>query len=329
MGKINFPEIYTEYDYFNLTLDSEKIKLIYRIRQYSLVTNSNKVDGLRRSGVGLKIKKKMHNDEVVVAYYKPYAEKLISLKSKNKMIELLLNRAVGDEGLTLRQHIESMWNEKNAHKITSTPLMDKEAKILDTLSSYFIGGVEGEGILTQDLSRVIQNKEVASFSADRGNANVNTSSRDVEPEDYDDSGYANSWMYEKMSNKKHRRYLKHTPKRWKGSKTYRMSNLYSYDDSKNNPVFYNWSTNEWTSIKKEHHFTMDRLINPEDDFIAEWCTVDTDNEFNFDGEVWKIDKGIQFNLDTFFYFHSNQYFDKNGSYYFLSLNISDNYSYIG
>jgi len=46
MGKINFSEIYTEYDYFNLILNNEKIKLIYRIRQYVLIPNENKLKNI-------------------------------------------------------------------------------------------------------------------------------------------------------------------------------------------------------------------------------------------------------------------------------------------
>lgn len=280
----NFPEIQTEYNYFTLRLQHRDFKLLYRIREYVIIP-PHKVDNIRKNGTPLKSYGKKNKDgTVVVAYYQLYSQKLTSLKTKNKLIQRVLDEVVGDNGLTLEDHIEHTWDTKNAHKTTKSRLRDKESMILETLADYLMGGIEGDGILTRDMSRTIKNKEIVTIAG-----MINTDS-DGNIDDSLREKSSKTWQIRKMRKRKYKKYIANTPKRWKKSNTYKMNSIYSYSSESENNKTYNWIKDTWTEKDEKYIYKIDRLIDTKKKYTSEWCLVSTENEFDFLGDRLKLDK---------------------------------------
>lgn len=286
---INFPEIKKEYDYFNVKVENRKLKLIYRIREYAIVPDRDKARNLKKNGTKLKSFGFKHSDgRVTTAYYQPYSIKQTSLKQKQRTIQKVLNLIVGEnEGeKTLEQHIQEIWCEKNAHKTTKDALMDKEAMVLDVLATYYLGGVEGDGILTQDMSRTIQQKEIVTVAGMMGSdGEENIKEEEVQSQ--------HLWEYRIMNKKKHARVTKGAPKRWKNSRTHKMINLFSFNDHKDELQLWDWIKEEWIGANLDYHYKIDRIIDPERPYNSKWCIVDTENAFKFGDEVLKIDESVE------------------------------------
>lgn len=280
-----FPELKTEYDYFVLRFDDREIKLLYRIRQYSLVSE-DKVKNYRRNGIQLRrFGNPLECGKVEVRYYQPYAIKQVSLRTKKRVIDKVLDLVLEGTNVTLRDKIESQWYDRNAHKTSKEPLMDREARVLDTLATYFLGGVEGEGILTRDMSRTIRSREIVTIA---GMLNSDNESNITEFS----SNAKNQWEYRKMDSSKRKRVVRSLPKRWTNTVTYKLDNLYSLVPNRRE------MTTEWTKGKKiiqnpDYHYGIERLIDPTREYTSDWCLVDTNNMFELRGTDYLIDDSVK------------------------------------
>lgn len=82
--------------------------------------------------------------------------------------------------------------------------------------------------------------------------------------------------------------------KWQNSKTKKMNDIFSFDNGKDKRVFKYWMCpNEENTIEK-YHITRKRLINPYDKYIAEWCIVDTNSVFKFDGNYYTVKNIFQY-----------------------------------
>lgn len=280
-----FPEIKTEYDYFVARFEDREIRLLYRIRQYSLVPE-NKVDNYRRNKVTMKRQGNPLSDGTVeIRYYQLYAVKQISLKSKRWLIDKILSTKVKGHNITLEDKIEDKWQTKNAHKTTTTPLMDREARLLDILANYYLGGVEGEGVLTMDMSRTIEKREIVTI------AGMMNSDEENNVTEFS-SQAKNRWEFRRMSKEKRRKVKKDAPARWKNSRTYKMNDIYSKIIPET-PRVKNWKTQEKGKPNEDYHYNIDRLINPTRFYESKWFLVNTSNEFIRKGITYTIDKSVK------------------------------------
>ncbi len=286
MEGIKFPEIRTEYDYFTIGIEGRKIKLTYRIRQYVLVKKLKKAKHFQKKGIKLKTYGIKRGDgKVATAYYRPYTIKLTSLKTKRRMIALILGILVGDKEMTLEEHIKGTWSNKNFYKTAKDKIVDKEARILDILSSYYLGGLEEEKIFTRDRQKAIEQKEIITLDG--------MTSPWYEGNHKEGEGRKYNWEIANMKKEKHRKYLAQTPKRWKSSNTYKINNLFSFNNHKNEGSWYDWIRGQWRNLDSNYHYKIDRLIDGERPYKAEWCLVDTENVFKFNGEKLMIDKSVK------------------------------------
>lgn len=280
---INFKEIHTEYDYLNFKIDNRKIKLVYRIRQYRIIKEQDKTKNFRRNGIKLKHLRKMNRDEeVVTAYYTLYDVKILDLKYKKELIRKLLNIEVM-ENTPYIEFILDKWERSSYHKKTSDTLMDKEAISLDVLATYFIGGYNQGNILSNKDETKLPNIEVVSLDSL------------IAMEDSEDTEVEKYYNYIPIMDKKqHEKFMKKRKPRTKFDK---FVDLFSFDDHKAENVFWDWVREEYTTTDERYHYKIDRLINPERPYRADWYIVDTDNVFVRDGVSHVISSNLsQYNV---------------------------------
>lgn len=277
--KINgaeFKEIQTEYDYFNFKINDRKIKLVYRIRQYKLISNERVLKNLRNKKVPLKHYRRLIGEgEAAVAYYRPYTTKLIPLEVREKIISNMLGIEVMQDKSFI-QHILEKWDANGAIKKTTDVLMDREAISLDVLASYYMGAYE-EGTLIHGRDRY-HDIEVVSLD------------KLIDEENSEDGIEKYRREIGKMSRSEHQKVMKDKQAK---SKTDRLFALYSYNDHKDEYVYWDWINNRYSGVDLDYHFKFDRLINPEKPYKSEWCLVNTDNEFAFNGVTYRISDEVE------------------------------------
>lgn len=254
-----FPEIKTEYDYYNAKYGNKEYKLLYRIRQYVKIPN-NKVDNYRRLNVRLKHYRQFVNGKVEVAYYRTYAVKLFSLDFKKKYIDKILKRHYED----ISHKVENI----NYNKNKSDSLIDNESIFLDNLSNYYLGGFENENMLTPSMERKHRNKEVIALS---GCYNIDTESNISET--FTINKKQNKWQINKMSKKRSKTIENNMNKKWRNSFTRKMNLIWSYIPDRNT----------------EFYRTKIREFNPLKPYKSQWLVVYVDNTFTKDGITYKID----------------------------------------
>lgn len=285
INEVEFPEIKRDYNYLTVKIKKRKIKLTYRIREYVIVPNEDKVRNLKRNGIKLKSFGCKHlNGKVTTVYYKPYADKLINLEQKKRTINKIINLI--KEEHEDKKAMEKTWYNKKLYKTSIADIMDKEAITLDLLSSYYLGGFEGDKVLSQDRLRKIQKKEYTNLIS----RNMKIDEKGKETEDSKDS---HTWEVRKMDKSKYEKHYKSSSNnKWSKSITFKMNNLFSYDDHKDESFNYDWMTDNWEKLNLEYHFKIDRIINPEKEYKAKWCLVDTKNIFEYDGQILLIDHSV-------------------------------------
>ena len=81
-------------------------------------------------------------------------------------------------------------------------------------------------------------------------------------------------------------------KKWQNSRSYRINNIYSYNNHKDTKTYFNWILNKECTYNILYHHKFTRTIDPERHYIAQWCIVDTNNIFNFNGKYYQINKSL-------------------------------------
>lgn len=155
--KNTYPEIIVEYDYIQLNVNNISKKLNYRIREYMLVP-IDKEESYKKIHKCIKKTFKVKG-ELVERLYREYSIKLITLDKRKIMLDKILDKVYNDN-MTLRDEINIRW-EKDCIKSKSSMINTKDTNLLENMSNYILGGLEGDNILTMDLSRVIKQKKIS------------------------------------------------------------------------------------------------------------------------------------------------------------------------
>jgi hypothetical protein len=101
-----------------------------------------------------------------------------------------------------------------------------------------------------------------------------------------------------------------------------MDRIYTYD---NTEEIEEWILDTKVKIKPRVPVKYERLINPKEPFIAEWCRVDVDGYFTFNDKCWQVkDKVYKCNplADKGFVQDKILCYEQYDKYYFFDMNIN-------
>jgi len=274
---MELPEIKTIYKQHKLTINNKTFTLVYEVVQYKKIPyNKQNKKYINRIKDNIEIKKLgiKKDKEVTTAYYKFYCKKEVPIKYRKILVDKILNINI-DNDFTLIEDIKYKWSNKNYHKNKTQTLKDNESIILEILGSYLIGS---------NKENIIKNSDRQKFKKIEQNLsnpeNDNTKLLTVEKN-------SSSWEIQNNNN-----FSQKTSKKWKQSKTYKLFNLYTYDNHKNNVIEYDWVNSRYRDYTS-HHVRIDRLIDKEKPYKAEWCVVDTEGLFKFKGNKFKISNKLK------------------------------------
>lgn len=291
-------KVYFNYDNFNMTV-------FPRTRVYSYVEDESKINHLRNMGYRL--------NHVPETNEKRYISEIKeeSVEEKIKNIETFLALDFKDNK-TIEEDIFEYWFDTACHKNQNNKLNDKCSNLLDRMADYFLYGLEGDNILDTKRWEKIKKYEVASF--------VNEIDDDIEP-----SEEKNTYEKRKMNSKDKKYFKKHNKaqiSRWRNSLTRAMDRIYTYD---NTEEIEEWILDTKVKIKPRVPVKYERLINPKEPFIAEWCRVDVDGYFTFNDKCWQVkDKVYKCNplADKGFVQDKILCYEQYDKYYFFDMNIN-------
>lgn len=271
-----------------------------------IVNDEELVKQLKDSGH--KIYNVQGGEDNIKRYVKQVEE--VSLEYRTKEINKIFEQVIAD-GDTYYDSVNKLWDLKYCHKSQSDELEDICSKSLEALADYFLSGFEGEDILDSKRWEKIRRYEVASLV-----------------EDYDDSEYESSGNggYEKRKMTEHaKKQFEHDNKgqisRWNNSTTKKLGEIVSYD---------NYYEEEVYILDKKHvihprvRVVKNRIIDKDIPYMAEWCTVDVDGNFSFDGIEWQVlDSQYDCNplADSGIVQDKILCFVQNEEYYFFDMNI--------
>jgi hypothetical protein len=168
--------------------------------------------------------------------------------------------------------------------------MDKEAIILDTLATFFIGGFEGNNILNQKTWEKIKKYESCYVNIFGTEREVNFAEQVISPI-YKKNVHEQSVNKLNRDNKK--KQLKKQFKKWQKSKTYKLNKLLSFNNHKKDIVIWNWIKNNWQNLDIKYNIEKEGLIDSEKPYLAKWCLVDINNEFIFKDKKYKISDKVE------------------------------------
>lgn len=282
---IKVPEIKTEYKDYVVKINNKEIRLVYKIIQYQLLKNQTGeyVKKLRKQNIKIKAFKfkNKNTDEVQIYYYKLYAEKIFNLKYRYKRIMGILNKIDDSTGKEVVNNILYVWENKNYHKTNKNKLKDKESTILDILGSYYLAEFEQEYILTKKKEKEIEKYEILK-------SNIFKTIEKVDKKYKRGIEISIKQQIEKWQQKNRMQ-----TKRWKKSKTYKINQLYSYDNYRDRHYEWDFVKEKWIYCDKKYQITKKRLINPKQPYVAKWCLVDTDGVFEFNKQKYLISNELK------------------------------------
>lgn len=285
MNKI-FPEIKVERVYSLVRFNNRELKLVYKIEEYQKIP-LHKIDKLKKQGMKTKIfRAKIDDNNFMACHYQQYSMKIVPLKYRMRIINKILESVIDDKNTRLIDKIEDKWYNLNAHKTSKANLEDSECLLLERLADYYMGGLEGGGILTRDLSRAIHNKEIVTIS---GMANTDNEGNMLEHRTTNTS--KRKWEFKQLQKKEWEETMENLPKKWKNSRTHKHSLIYSHIPEKKDEKTY-WATGE--SFFPKEGITIERLINPNMSYESNWYLVNTKNIFKDNmGAKFKIKDSVK------------------------------------
>jgi hypothetical protein len=260
-----------ELDHQNPLSPSEKVKydLIYEVYEYEYLPNQDKtyIKRLRRNNIPVKVFKEQIIDEngkkkYISRYYKLYSFKRMTNEYIDKRVNSILKKKiVVDRISTTNELFIHEQIAKRVHKKKSDSLNGAYETIFDVIGLYL------------SMKRYYKD-EVYKWNV---------------PDHKPKKELSLDELLEKHTRKQNRKFEKHKiqkekhakwvqrhqaqVKRWENSKTFTQNKIYEETGLKS----------YWKSIG---------LIDPEKASSSEWCLVNTDNEFVFNGTRYRIDKSV-------------------------------------
>lgn len=271
-------EIITQYETCKVNIYGKEYEPITKITQWNKLKNQNikYINRLKKNGATVQYFKIMNPDKkskskTIGRYYKLYATKVVEYRHREALVEKLLDKHICDTG-TLKDRIIHMWEFKNGIKTSKTSLNDSESVTLSMMAYYLCYGYEECSILSSKDEQNIRRKEVASFK--------DMSDERLGDGNYKTDGVKNGWSYDISSKRNMNKFKKANigaTNRWKRTSTYRMNNIVSFDNER----------------ADKYHWKREGLINHKKPYDSEWCVVDTDNQFIYKGNKYKISEDVK------------------------------------
>jgi len=248
-------------DSYTLNVYGHSMELKYRIKTYQYIENQDKqyIKLLKDAGATITTYRKMDawTNNVTVRYYMLIDDFIAPFEDRVKVVKGIMDTEIESDGVlvTVRDFINEKW-ERNTNKTTAVELMDKEAVMLDYLSSYVVAdlGLEDEYTIISPEKIVEFDKKIC-----YGLSNGKEESLGIKKPEIKTFAADNIPAPKPM---------------WKSSKTYRLYDLFTFDNKKNN---------EWR-IRIEREFDATSNVK----LYSKWCRVNTDNEFTFEGVTYKL-----------------------------------------
>lgn len=242
-------------DSYKIKISGQDMVLKYQERHYTKINGDIKqeIKNIKSTGGKIKYFNKVPYELVSVIKTPLYEKKLIL------SFVLQLCDALGESKL---DEINRKWSESNWNKTKTEELMDKEAILLDTLASYYLGGYEGDNILNLQTMRKIQKYEVCDFGDFSEDIENNT-----------------KWEIRHTNHNRRRRFEdrnKKQIKRWRKSHTFKLNTL--WDKHHDNLSYVSRVTNsKWCYVDSENKFVFDNAMYKILETVPQYC-VDSDNQ---------------------------------------------------
>jgi hypothetical protein len=253
-------------DLYNLFVLGVKHELVYRTRKYEHIPDPTPERIKIIKGNGYKIKT-IKADNITGYYYLQEAH-LVPLEERINNISDILNKETQD-GTTLLEYLQCRWETKHCIKSTAVELSDECSILLEILASYYIGGYEGDTILDQKRWEKIRQYECVSYNDEITEKLDNHVERDAQS---------------KKPITKKKQAIAPT---WSKTRSHRMNLLYSCHAPEPQDFYDCWSGKFVSFVPSQ---TMERKgkIDKEHSYIAEWCYVDSDRKFEFNGGEYHV-----------------------------------------
>lgn len=287
--------INTEYKYYNIKIKNQlnyedtleenpnrfkTYKLLFQIRQYERLTNQDKdyVTRLRESGIKVITKKRKVNNEIQLEYFKEYAIINKDSKYRQKLIDIIMKKGIFETGNGAYDNAGFIrhQNEQNVEKQSKDELMDEYLIILDTISSYLMCDNRLASCMSKSYDR-----------EDSLDKQMEKTKKIQTKRLYSPTPKQTHEQYKEWKSKN-----KFQAKKWHKTKTYKLSNIYSYTYDKDIKVW-DWFKEDWIEYKSPLNTYVKRLIDPNKPKVVKWCLVDTENVFEFNNKKFTISNNIK------------------------------------
>ena len=278
-----FKEIIIQRDNFDIQIYDKKISLPEEIREWQKLLNQDikYINRLRKQGETIQYFKVMKNKQTGGKktrgyYYRLYSCKNFTYEKRLYVVNMILNKMKHSCGMAINEYINHMQPKTSVDKKTNDTLFNVESILLSSLGEYLLRAKDDSNILYSEDMNFIQRTEVATFGEYIRSKNGGNYIRSGENK--------NAWninITEGHNIKRFEKRYSSETRRWKKSKTYRMNEIYSFDNGR----------------ERELHHKREGLIDWSKPYMSEWCVVDTENTFIFNEVKYKIGKDIvQYNI---------------------------------